>query len=219
MRKSGLSVLAGTLLSGLFTSAGAQVPARVSVFPPAEPTLSKNSLGREPTIPPGSVATAKSEPLAGNPLSAVALSELSETRARPIFSPSRRPPVSVVHAALPAQPVEPASPVKPEPDHPLLTVLGMIVGESVEIGVFFDEASHDAIRIKAGDSHDGWTLSTISGRVAIFQKQGYRAATLALPVPSVEATAPTGSPPPGTLVPPNIPATTKEGAKRPPREG
>ncbi|HEV3183496.1 MAG TPA: hypothetical protein VGZ49_01380 [Xanthobacteraceae bacterium] len=207
------------LLSGVFTAAAAQESPRDSVFPPAEPALSTHSLGRAPTVPPRSVAIAKNKPLAGNPLWAIALGELSETHARPLFSPSRRPPAPAVVAALPARPVKPASPVKPEPDHPLLTLVGTTVGEAVEIGVFIDQASHDVIRIRAGEAHDGWTLSAISGRVAIFQKQGYRAATLMLPAPGAEAATSGGGPSAIKFAPPVIPATTKGGSKRPPREG
>jgi general secretion pathway protein N len=219
MRKSGLSVPVAALLSGVFTAAAAQEPLRDSVFPPGEPALSAKLLGRAPTIPPGSVATAKHEPLAGNPLWAIALGELSETHARPLFCSSRRPPAPPVVAALPALPVKPASAAPSEPDHPLLALVGTIVGEAVEIGVFIDQASHDVIRIRAGEAHAGWTLSAISGRVAIFRKQGYRAATLMLPAPGAEPAKSGGGAPAIKFAPPVIPATTKGGSKRPPREG
>jgi hypothetical protein len=234
MRKSGLSVPVAALLSGFLAAAAAHEFARDSAVPPPEPALSTNSLGREHAIPPGSIPTAKRKPLTGNPLWAIAVSELSETHARPIFSSSRRPAAAADPAALAAPPVKAASPVKPEPDHPLLDLLGTIVGGSVEIGVFIDEASHDVIRIKAGEAHDGWTLSAVSGRAAIFQKQGYGAATLVLPAPGGEANAPSatmegvvtpgnrrtiGGPPPYRFAPPVIPTTTKGESKRPPREG
>jgi hypothetical protein len=240
MRKSGLSVPVAALLSGLLPAAAAQEPARDSAFPPPEPALSTNSLGPAHASPPGSVATANGKPLSGNPLWAIAIGALSETHARPIFSPSRRPPAPAVPAALAARPVKAASPVKPEPDHPLLELLGTIVGGSVEIGVFTDAASHDVIRIKAGEAHDGWTLSAVSGRAAIFQKQGYGAATLVLPAAGGGANAPgtadtpciamepvvtpgnrrtIGGLPPYRFAPPVIPANTKGEPKRPPREG
>jgi hypothetical protein len=146
MRTSGLSVPVAALLSGLLTAAAAQEFARDSAFPPREPAPSTNSLGREHAIAPGAVATAQRKPRTGNPLWAIAVDDLSETHARPIFSSSRRPPAAADPAALAAQPVKAASPVKPEPDHPLLDLLGTIVGGSVEIGVFVDEASHDVIR-------------------------------------------------------------------------
>jgi hypothetical protein len=117
----------------------------------------------------------------------------------------------------------------------LLTLLGTIVGDSVEIGVFTVEASHDVILLKAGEAHDGWTLSSVVGRATFFQKEGYPAATLALPAPGAQATASnrgaaspltqpvaiqgssqmTGVPPAGNIVP----ANTEGGWRRPPKEG
>jgi general secretion pathway protein N len=170
--------------------------------------------------PSGSLADATSVSLAGNPLWAIALSDLNETAARPLFSPSRRPPPPPVLAAVASSPVKLGPPAKPEPNHPLLTLLGTTVGDLVEIGVFTDEVSHDVVRLKAGEAHEGWTLSAISGHAAIFQKQGYPAAMLSLPAPGAEATAPsvanTFVPP---FVPPVVPATAKGAVKRPPREG
>jgi hypothetical protein len=193
MRRVGAPAL---VLALLVTGAAAQEPARESVILPLQP--------------------APNVPLAGNPLWVIALGELSETQERPIFSPSRRPPAPPVLAAIAATPVKLGPPAKLEPAHPLLTLLGTIVGDSLEIGVFTDEASHDVVRLKAGEAHEGWTLSAISGRAAIFQKQGYPAATLSLPAPGADANAPSLA---NTFVPPVIPAATKGESKRPPREG
>jgi len=74
------------------------------------------------------------------------------------------------------------------------------VSESLEIGIFLEEASHEVIRIKAGGAHDGWTLSAVSGGGVIFQKQGHRAATLAFPAVGDEAATSIGSPSPNTFV-------------------
>lgn len=204
MRKSGLPVPVAALLSGILTAgAGAQETARDLIAPPRH-----------------SLAIAKTEPLAGNPLWAIPIGELLETHARPLFSPTRRPPAPLVLAAVVAAPVKPAPPAKSGPDHPLLTLLGTIVGDIVEIGVFTDEVSHDVIRLRAGEAHDGWTLSSISGRTAIFLKQGYPAAMLALPAAGAEAprTAVTGAAPASPAVPYVMPVTTEGGSKRPSHE-
>ncbi|MBV9429170.1 MAG: general secretion pathway protein GspN [Bradyrhizobiaceae bacterium] len=181
------------------------------------------------TVSPASLASAKAEPRGGNPLWAIPVSALSETQARPLFSPSRRPPAAPVLASLASSPAKPPPPRKPEPDHPMLTLLGTIVGDSVEIGVFADEASHDVIRLKAGDTHDGWTLSSVVDRSAFFQKEGYPAATLALPAPGAEAAAPSGHAADATggnarirFAPPVtnfVPVNTEGGSRRPPKEG
>jgi hypothetical protein len=217
MRKAGLTAPLAALMSGVVTVAAAQVLARDSVFLPLQPALSTNSLDPEQTTSrSGFVAGGTNVALAGNPLRAIALDELGETQARPLFSPSRRPPPAPpVLAAVAATPVKLGPPAKSEPDHPLLTLLGTIVGDSLEIGVFTDEVSHDVVRLKAGEDHDGWMLSAISGRTAIFQKQGYPAATLVLPAPA-DANAPSLA---NTFATPVIPAATKGGVKRPPREG
>lgn len=201
MRKSGLPVPVAALLCAVFaTTALAQDP------------------GRDPV-----------KPQPGNPLWKIPLGTLSETNARPLFSSSRRPPAPPQLAALASSPAKP-TPSKREPDHPRLTLLGTIVGDSIEIGVFVDEASHDVIRLKAGDTHDGWTLSSVAGRTAIFQKEGYRAALLVFPAPGTDAAAtigraaapvlqPVAASPANTSQPAVNPTTTKGEWKREPREG
>jgi hypothetical protein len=200
MRKSGLLVPAAALLSGIFA---ATVAAQDS---------DRNAL----TASSASLATGQAEPRGGNPLWAFPVNALRETNARPLFSPSRRPPAAPVPASLASSPAKPPPPRKPEPDHPLLTLLGTVVGGSVEIGVFTDEASHDVIRLKAGEAHDGWTLNSVSGRAATFNRQGARATTLVLPAPGAETNTPSVA---NTFVYPLTPPAPKGGGKRPPREG
>jgi hypothetical protein len=213
MKKSGLPVPVAALMSGVLAAGAA-----------AQET------GREPVkFSPGAVVAAKANARDGNPLWAIPLSDLSETQARPLFSPSRRPPSPPVVTAPATPPVKSGSTSQREPDHPLLTLLGTIVSHSVEIGVFVDETSHDVVRLKAGDVHGGWTLSSVVGRAAFFQKEGFRAATLSLAPPGAEATASSGhaavttggnarirfAPPVSNFVPVN----TEGGSRRPPREG
>ncbi|MDC7985323.1 hypothetical protein PQJ75_16440 [Rhodoplanes sp. TEM] len=57
---------------------------------------------------PGRPAEAEPPARHGNPLWAIPLETLTETRARPLFSASRRPPPPIVAAAPPAPP--PAAP-------------------------------------------------------------------------------------------------------------
>jgi hypothetical protein len=118
-------------------------------------------------------------PETGNPLWAVPLSKLSATRDRPIFSPSRRPPPPAVIAA-PAPPPPPPPPPPPEPDHPALTLLGTVTGESDGIGIFKDQATSDIVRLKTGEGHDGWRLLSVHERETILERNS-RSATLTLP--------------------------------------
>jgi general secretion pathway protein N len=122
----------------------------------------------------------KERPSTGNPLWEVALTALQETRARPIFSPSRRPPSPPVLAAPP--PPAPKPPAAKEPDRLKLTLLGTVIGASDKIGVFVDEASKDVIRIKAGESHAGWILRSVQRRSASFEKDRQET-TLVIPPP------------------------------------
>jgi general secretion pathway protein N len=116
-----------------------------------------------------------------NPLWSLPLNSLAITLERPIFSPSRRPPLP---PAIAAPYVPPASPTRPsgplEPDHPLLTLLGTLAGDRQGVGIFVDEANNSMLRVRTGEDHQGWILRSVRSREAIFEK-GNRTATLALP--------------------------------------
>jgi len=129
----------------------------------------------------------------GNPLWAVPLRSLPMTQQRPLFTPSRRPPAATVVMAPPLAP--PAPPKATGPDHPLLSLVGTIIGETQSIGIFFDQAEKSFIRLKTGQDHAGWTLRAIQQREAIFEK-GTREATLVLPARSAQS--PGGAIPPGS---------------------
>src|SRR6185437_16182 len=118
----------------------------------------------------------------GNPLWAIPLTDLSATRERPIFSPSRRPPA----AAVVATPFVPLGPAKIVPDRPQLALVGTIAGEKDGFGIFLDRTANVMLRLKTGQEHNGWLLREIRSREALFEK-GQKTITLALPVPSVEA--------------------------------
>ena len=142
--------------------------------------------GAEPARPAAPAARAR--PQTGNPLWAVPLKALSVTRERPIFSPSRRPPPPAVVAAPYVPTVKPPPPKPAEPDHPLLTLLGTVTGETEGIGIFVDQATSSIVRLKTGQDHAGWRLLSIRGREANFEKDN-RSATLLLPPPGAAAQA------------------------------
>jgi hypothetical protein len=151
----------------------------------------------EPVKPAGPVARERT--LGGNPLWSVPLSSLSATRERPIFSPSRRPPHAPVIAAPYVPPVNPPPSKPPEPDHPLLTVLGTVAGETQGIGIFIDQIDKTPMHLKTGEGHEGWVLRSVRGREVIFEKNN-RTATLVLPPPgsaeetlALRAPAPVGN--------------------------
>jgi len=115
----------------------------------------------------------------GNPLWAIPLGSLSFTRDRPLFTPSRRPPAPAV-IAVPLI-VQPKVAVRPaEPEHPNLTLIGTVVGETEGIGVFLDQGTHNFVRIKTGEAHAGWILRSIKAREVTLEK-GRQSETLSLP--------------------------------------
>lgn len=163
------------------TDAGSQ-PGEVTAVAP------EGLLDRRPVDPAPMTRQAKTESsLRGNPLWAVPLEALADTRARPIFSPSRRPPAPPIVASAPPPTPKPLPPK--EPDRLKLTLLGTVIGTSESIGVFLDETSKEVIRIRTGASHDGWTLSSVQRRAASFEKNPQQT-TLMLSPPDAEQPVP-----------------------------
>ena len=118
-----------------------------------------------------------------NPLWGVPLNQLSGTRDRPIFSPSRRPPPSVA-AAEPVR-VKPP-PRKKEIEPPQLSLVGTIASGDEGFGIFLDQSTKAALRLKVGEDYQGWKLRTIRGREVTMEKDE-RAAVLTLPQPGVQS--------------------------------
>jgi general secretion pathway protein N len=106
----------------------------------------------------------------GNPLWSVPLSVLTATQERPVFSMSRRPPPRAVVGPL----IEPvAAPIvqKPaEPEHPPLVLIGAVVGESDAIAVFLDRTNMAVVRLRTGETHSGWELSSVLPREVTLKK-------------------------------------------------
>ncbi len=137
---------------------------------PAEPVTTVSVVAP----PPAPVRTPSANPLWGIPLV-----ELSGTRDRPIFSPSRRPP-PVAAADEPAL-VKPA-PRKKEIEPPQLALVGTIASADEGFGIFIDQSTKAALRLKVGEDHQGWKLLMIRGREVTMQKDE-RSAVLTLPPP------------------------------------
>jgi hypothetical protein len=113
-----------------------------------------------------------------NPLWVTPLASLSPTRQRPIFSPSRRPPVAV----LPPAPVRVATPPpsRGEPKKPPFVLLGVIAGDNEHIALLLDETAKVVVRLRMGQSRSGWTLRSVNGHEATLE--GYQqTATISFP--------------------------------------
>ncbi|QPF88249.1 hypothetical protein IC762_25000 [Bradyrhizobium genosp. L] len=123
----------------------------------------------------------------GNPLWAVPLSALTATVDRPIFSVSRRPPQRAVVAPA-AVPVAAAPPPPAEPEHPALSLIGAVVGDGDAFAVFIDRMTQKAIRLRQGDTHQGWQLSAVQPREVTLVKSG-RSEVIALQRQDAPATS------------------------------
>ena len=122
--------------------------------------------------------------LSPNPLWEIPLSKLSITRERPIFSPSRRPP-PVVAAAPPALPA-PSAPKVPRVERPQLSLVGTVSGDNESFGIFVDQTTKAALRLKVGEDYRGWKLRAVLGREVTLEYER-QTAILTLPQPGTAA--------------------------------
>jgi general secretion pathway protein N len=113
----------------------------------------------------------------GNPLWSVPLSVLTATQERPIFSAMRRPPPRAV-AALQVEQAKAPPPPKPVETPPLVLV-GAVLGEGDAIAILLNRTDQKVIRLRLGESHDGWSLTSVQPR-EVTLKQGDRSEVLAL---------------------------------------
>lgn len=173
-------------------------PPNADTSQPAAPA--REGRGGE-SAPPQRLAarTADTESLAsaGNPLWVLPLKQLSTTRDRPIFSPSRRPPPPATPSII--APVAVRQPVKPaEPEHPAVSLLGTIIGIDDRIGVFIESGTQNIVRLRVGDDHQGWVLRLIKSREVTLVRDHEQVAVLELAPPG-EAPTLGGMPQPGMV--------------------
>ena len=148
------------------------------------PTVS--SVWDQPTTPSPVVIVAPQQPQparpertpSANPLWEIPLASLSNTRERPIFSPSRRPPPPAVAATPPAR--EP--PPRPRVERPELALVGTIGGDDESFGIFVDQNTKAALRLRIGEDYQGWKLRSVQGRQVILERDK-QTAILSLPQP------------------------------------
>jgi general secretion pathway protein N len=106
----------------------------------------------------------------GNPLWSIPLSVLTATRERPIFSASRRPPPRAVAGPRIEPENVPVAQKPAEAEHPPLALIGAVVGDSDAIAVFIDRSNQGIVRLRAGETHAGWLLSSVLRREVTFKK-------------------------------------------------
>jgi general secretion pathway protein N len=188
-------------LAGALVLAAAPLAATAIAQAPGTPGISvRADLGPTPRVKSGEPDRA---PLSGNPLWAIPLKELSDTRDRPIFTPSRRPPPPAV-VEKPYVPPPPRVETKP-PEQPLtLSLLGTIAGDSNGVGLFMEKTTQEVVRLRTGESHQGWVLRSVHGREAMLEK-GDRKETVTLPTPNDAAPSAAAA---ATAAPPAAPGQT-----------
>jgi general secretion pathway protein N len=165
----GLAFLSGGLaLAGLRSESLAATSATSDILSdrPGEAADTVDIGSVKPLARPNREA-AKPSP-AGNPLWSVPLSVLTATQERPIFLASRRPPQRAV-AAPPLDEV--TVPVKAaEPERSPLALIGAVVGDNDAIAIFLDRTSQKIVRLRQGETHAGWVLSSVHGREVTLKK-------------------------------------------------
>ena len=115
----------------------------------------------------------------GNPLWAIPLKSLHFTRERPLFVPSRRPPPAPVLGGPIAAPPPPRQPVE---ETPRLSLVGAIVAGKDGIAVLQDVSSQEVLRLKIGEAHGGWVLTSVKRREVVLERSG-RTVVVAFPTP------------------------------------
>jgi general secretion pathway protein N len=180
-------------VTGKLTDATARErPARVL----ASPQEDGREGGESPSPRVGARSNAEPPAPAGNPLWALPLEQLSITRERPIFSPSRRPPPPPPTYVAPVAVRQPAKP--PEPERPAVSLIGTVIGTDLQIGVFLEKATQNVVRLRLGEEHQGWVLRLVKAREVTLVKDVEQ--TLVLEPPPGEAPAVRGP-----TVPPPVP--------------
>lgn len=103
-----------------------------------------------------------------NPLWEIPFEILSGTRERPMFSSSRRPPpVAVAQVAV----AKPPPPKPAQEERPLqLALVGTVTGGDRSFGIFVDQTSKAALRLRTGEEYQGWRLRAVQGREAMFAR-------------------------------------------------
>ena len=182
------------------TTAPPDRPVNSATAPPSDGAVNSVEAGPLRTAARSPDAAVERPPSAGNPLWALPLKQLSITRDRPVFSPSRRPPPPATPTYV--APVAVRTPSKPaEPERPSITLLGTILGSTESIGIFFNPTTRDIVRLRVGEDHEGWALRSVKTREATLVKDRERV-VLELPPPGESAMSMTDFTPPDVRAPP-----------------
>jgi hypothetical protein len=157
---------------------------------PSVPSVWDQPAAPSPVVivrPPQPPAAAPERTPSANPLWEIPLASLSNTRERPIFSPSRRPPPPAVAATPPAS--EPPPPKPPRAERPQFALVGTVGGDDESFGIFVDQTTKVALRLRIGDDYQGWKLRSVQGREVTLERDK-QTTILSLPQPGTAAPGP-----------------------------
>jgi general secretion pathway protein N len=189
LKPIGLALLSGLILTvGWVPAPRAATSATLDILPndDAGTSIDRVEVGTLKPLPRQNQEAGKRPP-SGNPLWSIPLSVLSATQERPIFSASRRPPPLAVVG--PRMEPPPKVPVLEKPaERPSLALIGAVVGDSDAIAVFLDQQNKGIVRLRQGEAHAGWVLSSILRREVTLKKAD-QTEILVLPRPNVSPTS------------------------------
>jgi hypothetical protein len=115
----------------------------------------------------------------GDPLDALRLEDLSATRDRPLFAPTRRPPPPVRTDAAPPPEPAPVAEIATVLEPPPFDLVGAVVGEGTAFALLRDRATGKVVRLRSGDDAEGWRVGAIGLRSVALEHDARRE-TLAL---------------------------------------
>jgi general secretion pathway protein N len=98
--------------------------------------------------------------------------DLRQTRERPLFSVTRRPPPKIDVSEPPPPPIVP----------PSLTLVGIVLSPNGRAVIVQEAPSVKPVRIALGEEIEGWRVASITSRTFVI-KSGDHTATLTFPPP------------------------------------
>ena len=105
-----------------------------------------------------STSSVRAETVRNNPVEALSLAQLSVTRGRPLFSPSRRAPSRTVQTFVSPPPIQPPAPP------PTIVLYGTIIDGDDAIAIVFHSSTNQTQHVHIGDVIDGWKVAGIDER-------------------------------------------------------
>jgi hypothetical protein len=96
-----------------------------------------------------------------NPLAAIQLDSLAATREQPLFSRDRK-----VYRPMQAAP---APKVVLPPPVPNLSLIGVVLSNSSPLVILIDQTLKTQVRMREGETYNGWTLKRVEPLQAIIQ--------------------------------------------------